>query len=221
LHGAVPPGSLARRPGYFKPRSFHDVAPVVVACFNDGGPSIGNRPDTPEEPYFRAVLADVEAHYCVDKARVFVSGYSSGGWEAYTLGCAAGDLIRGISADEGGLRDAHPTCKGPVAAMLVAGEADTMNPIGPLPMISGSLGSYGSAPGRDDLLKRNGCDLNATPLAYSNPMYSACKAYKCPAAYPVVWCALPGVGHNSSTYMGVNDSPGDMWAFFSSLPAAP
>jgi len=21
----------------------------------------------------------------------------------------------------------------------------------------------------------------------------------CPAAYPVVWCALPGVGHNSSS----------------------
>ena len=103
--------------------------------------------------------------------------------------------------------------------MLVAGEADTTNPIGPLPMISTGLGSYGSAPGRDDLLKRNGCDMTAAPVAYSDPTYSACKSYKCPAAYPVVWCALPGVGHNSSTYNGTNYSPGGMWAFFTALPA--
>lgn len=190
----------------------------LTGCFNDGGPSIGNRTDTPEEPYFRAVLADVKAHYCVDVGRVFLSGYSSGGWEAYTLGCAAADVIRGISADEGGMRNDRPPCKGPVAAMLVAGEADTTNPIGPLDKISTSLDSFGSAPGRDDILKRNGCDMTAPPVAYSNPTYSACKAYKCPAAYPVVWCALPGVAHNGSTYNGTNYSPGDMWNFMSMLP---
>jgi hypothetical protein len=40
----------------------------------------------------------------------------------------------------------------------------------------------------------------------------------CPAAFPVVWCGLEGVGHNNSTYNGVNYSPGGMWKFLSALP---
>jgi type 1 glutamine amidotransferase len=49
--------------------------------------------------------------------------------------------------------------------------------------------------------------------------YPACVKYtSCPAAFPVVWCALEGVGHNNSTYMNVNYSPGGMWKFLSALP---
>jgi poly(3-hydroxybutyrate) depolymerase len=203
---------------------------MMNGCFDDGGPAISNRNDTPELPYFLAVLADVEAHYCVDLARVFVSGYSSGGWEAYTLGCAAGDVIRGISADEGGMRMVRPPCKGPVAAVLVAGTADTENPIGPLnPAVMADLGainrlgSLGSAPGRDDLLQRNGCIGNATTaIGAFDATYTQCVSYTgCPAAYPVIWCALPGVGHNNSSYGGVNYSPGPMWKVLGSLPPTP
>jgi hypothetical protein len=197
----------------------------IETCFNDGGPSISNRPDTPDEPYFRAVMADIEAHYCIDLSKVFVSGFSSGAWEAYQLGCAAADLIRGISAHEGGMRDVRPPCKGPVAAVLVAGEADGENPIGPLDDVEDEgtinrLGSHGSAPGRDDLLQRNGC-VGTETEPYSDPTYSACVKYTgCPEAYPVIWCSLPGVGHNNSSYMGTNytDSPGLMWDVLGSLP---
>jgi len=195
----------------------------IAGCFNDGGPSIDNRPDTPEEPYFRAVMADVEAHYCVDKSQVFMAGFSSGGWEAFTLGCAASDIIRGIGTDEGGLRTMHPSCKKPIAAVMVAGTADTENPIGPLDPVADKgavdrLGSLGSAPGRDEILMRNGCTGTAT-MPYQDAKYGACVKYTgCPVAYPVVWCALPGVGHNSSTYNGTNYSPGPMWDVLSMLP---
>jgi poly(3-hydroxybutyrate) depolymerase len=203
---------------------------MLNGCFDDGGPAINNRADTPEEPYFRAVIADVEKNYCVDKSRIFVSGYSSGGWESYTLGCAAADLIRGISADEGGMRNVRPPCQGPVAAVLVAGTADTENPIGPLnPAVAadqsaiGRLGSYGSAPGRDDLLARNGCMGNAaTATGQFDTTYTQCVKYTgCPEAYPVIWCALPGVGHNDSSYGGVNYASGGglMWKVLGSLPA--
>ena len=117
----------------------------------------------------------------------------------------------------------HPTCKKPIAAVLVAGEADTENPIGPLDPVADKgavdrLGSLGSAPGRDEILKRNGCTGTET-AAYEYAKYGAFKKYKgCPAAYPVVWCALPGVTHNSSTYMGTNYSPGPMWDVLSKLP---
>jgi polyhydroxybutyrate depolymerase len=195
----------------------------INGCFADGGPSIGNRNDTPELPYFRTVLAEIEAKLCVDRAKVFVSGYSSGAWEAFTLGCAAADVIRGISSDEGGMRAVRPPCTGPVAAFMVAGTADTENPIGPLAPTDGAymrLGSPGSGPGRDDILMRNGCVGTAT--TQWDAAYPVCVKYTgCPAAYPVVWCALPGVGHNSSTYNNVNYSTsngGAMWKFMSALP---
>ncbi len=201
----------------------------INTCFNDGGPAIGNRTDTPEQPYFRAVMADIEAHYCIDLSKVFMAGYSSGGWESYTLACAASDLIRGMGADEGGLRTMHPPCQNATAAVLVAGEIDTENPIGPLdPTIAADksaidrLGSFGSAPGRDELLMRNGCNGSTTapytPKAGATA-YPECVQYTgCPAAYPVIWCALPGVGHNDSTYNNLNYSPGPMWDVLGSLP---
>jgi poly(3-hydroxybutyrate) depolymerase len=205
---------------------------MMNGCFDDGGPGISNRNDTPELPYFLAVLADVEAHYCVDQSKVFVSGFSSGAWESFTLGCAAGDVIRGISTDEGGMRNVRPPCKGPVAAVMVAGTADTENPIGPLDPNNAAdlgainrLGSYGSAPGRDDLLMRNGCMGNATtPIGQFDAMYTQCVSYTgCPAAYPVIWCPLPGVGHNNSSYGGLNYAAGGgiMWKVLGSLPAVP
>jgi poly(3-hydroxybutyrate) depolymerase len=196
--------------------TIHIGMSMVDGCFEDDGV------DNAEVPYFRAIMADIEQKYCFDLSKVFVGGYSSGGWEAYQMGCAASDLVRGFGADEGALRAQHPPCKNPIAAVMVAGEADTINPIGPLDPTTGKgkeLDSYGSGPSRDEILMRNGCVGTATaPIA--DPKYPACKQYTgCPAAYPVVWCSLPGVGHNNSTYNGTNYSPGPMWGILGSLPA--
>jgi poly(3-hydroxybutyrate) depolymerase len=219
----------------------------VKQCFADGGESCAGTAanesycvNTPEVPYFYAMLADVEAKFCVDRARVFVGGYSSGAWESFTLGCAAGDVVRGIVTDEGGLRNRRPACTGPVAALMVVGEIDTDNPVGPLVMgmadrASGltaqqvdttiqHLDSNGSAPARDAYLQRNGCGTGSATMTY-DPAYPQCVKYQgCPREYPVVWCPVPGAGHSSNTYQGVNYYPGSvknnplMWTFLSSLP---
>ena len=90
--------------------------------------------NTPEPAYLQAVIKDVAARFCIDEARVFLSGYSSGAFETITLGCASSDILRGIGIQiGGGLRIKHPPCKpNPVAAMFVVGLQDTENPIGPL-----------------------------------------------------------------------------------------
>jgi hypothetical protein len=201
----------------------------VNGCFADGGTScagsVANEPlcvNGPELPYFQAASKWVESNFCVDLGNVFIGGYSSGGWEAFTLGCGAADLVRGFVSDEGGKREHRPPCKGPVAALMVAGLADTTNPIGPLAAIDTNLDSFGSGPGKDEVLMRNGCTGTAT--APYDPAFPACVKYTgCPAAYPVVWCPLPGAGHNNSSYMGVNYSgaSGPMWKFLSTLPPAP
>jgi poly(3-hydroxybutyrate) depolymerase len=110
------------------------------ACFAD------DYVNTPDLPYFDAVLAKVETDYCVDRDRVFVDGFSSGAWETYLLGCARAGVVRGIGTAAGGLRKTRPPCTdSPVAAILVAGLEDMENPIGPLAP-PGKNDSLGSAP---------------------------------------------------------------------------
>ena len=177
------------------------------ACFAD------DYINTPDLPYFDAVLAALEADYCVDRGKVFVDGFSSGAWETYLLGCARAGVVRGIGTAEGGLRMTRPPCtQFPVAAILVAGLNDTENPIGPLDP-PGKNDSLGSAPARDDILMRNGCvGTDTTPW---DAAYPGCVKYTgCPDAYPVVWCAIDA-GHGD----GGDISRTGFWKLWSSLPA--
>jgi poly(3-hydroxybutyrate) depolymerase len=176
------------------------------ACFAD------DFANTPDLPYFDAVLAQLEADYCVDRGKVFVDGFSSGAWETYMLGCARAGVVRAIGTAAGGLRMTRPACTAfPIAAILVAGLNDTENPIGPLAP-PGKNDSLGSAPARDDILARNGCTGTATEPW--DPAYPACVKYTgCPAAYPVVWCAIDA-GHGN----GGEISAKGFWQLWSSLP---
>jgi poly(3-hydroxybutyrate) depolymerase len=217
----------------------------VGQCFADGG--VGNNNGfgcavdeahiadcvaTPEVPYVNTVLDYVESHLCVDLGKVFIGGLSSGAWEASTVSCALANRVRGMTTVAGGLRINRPLCQGPTAAFMIVDGGDNSNPIGPmmagqaLPAVGlsaaqvssdiTSLDSHGSAPMRDELLNRNGCQGTATAVY---PGYPQCMTYTgCPAAYPVVWCFMPGEGHGGSFYQNVNYGPG-AWTFFSQLPA--
>jgi polyhydroxybutyrate depolymerase len=183
------------------------------ACFAD---DFVNPPDL---EYFDAVLADLEAKYCIDRSNIFVHGYSSGAWETYMLGCARAGIVRGIGTAQGGMRMHRPACTGPVAAILVAGEPPNDNPIGPLSPddpVAKQLDSLGSAPARDDILMRNGCAGSASKMW--NTTYPECLQYTdCPAAYPVVWCAEATLGHGYPSGLGQQG----FWSFWSTLPPAP
>ena len=207
----------------------------VAGCFSDGGGGTKKRADTPEVPYVHEVLAEVQANYCVDKSRVFITGHSSGGWEAFTVGCALANEIRGIAPVSGGLRNHRPACTGAQASIIVEGLGDTANPIGPLVPPDGNLDSGGSAPARDEILVRNGCvapnftftyaagntkeaKAGNAPHAAWDPTYPSCFTYTgCPAAYPVVWCALDG-GHEVDNEGNLDYKQG-MLKFFDALPS--
>jgi poly(3-hydroxybutyrate) depolymerase len=208
----------------------------LAGCFADGGRDFATAMlhDTPEVAYVRQVIAEVENDYCIDKSLVFESGTSSGGWETYTTGCAATDLIRAIGPVSGGLRLTRPPCTGPQASIMVEALADTANPIGPIVPVDQNLDSPGSAAARDEILKRNGCvapdfvfdysdtttKLGNAPHTAWDPAYPYCAQYTgCPAAYPVVWCALGGgtsCGHQCDNTGGVSYKAG-IWKFWTSL----
>jgi len=174
--------------------------------------------NSPEPQYLAAVVKDVQAKYCTDSKKVFLSGYSSGAFETITLGCANADILRGTGVQiGGGLRQHAPMpCKGPVAAMFVVGLQDTANPIGPLTTPLND--SLGTAPARDEVLARNGCVGDAhVPWDADYPM---CETYTgCPKEYPVVWCAITS-GHlpdKKDEAVGKYRYEG-LWKFWSTLP---
>ncbi len=176
------------------------------ACFADG------YANTPDLPYFDSIVADVESHYCVDRGNLFVSGYSSGGWETYMLGLArGGTVIRGIATAAGGLRpaaDRPPPSGKAVAALLLTGATDTENPA------TGPTGSYMA---RDLILQTNGCVGTAT-TPWTVFMGGNCMQYTgCPAEYPVIFCSGGGTGHTD----GGGNYPPAIWSFWSGLPAVP
>jgi poly(3-hydroxybutyrate) depolymerase len=184
-----------------------------------------NYPNSPEVQYLNAVADEVAAKYCVDKNKIFINGYSSGAWEAILAGCTNQEKFRAVGVQiGGGLRRNRPACVAkPAAHFFVVGLQDTGNPIGPLATPQND--SFGSAPARDEVLMRNGCQGTATETW--DAAYPKCKKYTgCPAKFPVVWCALDVNHGNGPNPMGTdggmvveNYRRQGMWKFFMSLPA--
>jgi poly(3-hydroxybutyrate) depolymerase len=170
---------------------------AVGQCFMTGAA------DSPDIAFFDAALAAVESSFCVDKAKVFIAGFSSGSWLANLIGCARAGIVRGQGNASGGLPPL-PTCSGPIAAILAHDMGDTANSI------------MGGMAARDRILKINGCSLTDT-VPYDIGKPSMCVSYKgCPAAYPVVWCPTTGQGHSDQVSTGIS-VPG-FWNFWKALP---
>jgi polyhydroxybutyrate depolymerase len=158
--------------------------------------------NSPEIPYFDQVLADVEGMTCVDKARVFFTGHSSGAWLSYLLGCARAGVIRATGNTAGGLPPGIPTCAGPIAEMGMHDMMDTLN-------------DYpGGVKARDRILAINKCGTTTVPYDWDGDPKTAspCVMYGgCQSGFPVVWCATNGLGHSTQVPM----STVGLWRFWS------
>jgi polyhydroxybutyrate depolymerase len=159
---------------------------------------------SPEIPYFDQVLADVSANLCVDKARVFITGHSSGAWLSFLIGCARAGVVRGQANTAGALPPGAPTCTGPIAAMMMADMNDTLNAFSD------------SAKARDRILAANKCGTTTVPYDWDGDPKtpSVCVQYQgCLPGFPVVWCPTMGLGHSSQ----IPTSTVGVWRFWSQL----
>lgn len=152
----------------------------------------------PDVAFFDALVAQMEATYCADPERRFVTGYSSGAFMTHRLACVRGDVIRGVASIAGG--QTGRMCEGQVAALLIHDQDD------------GVVNITASRGARDALLAANGCDVDAprTPTAHS-----PCEQYAgCDSDYPVVWCETMGMNHSRQDALA---APA-FWDFLSALP---
>ena len=61
-------------------------------------------------PFFDAMLTYLEKHYCIDKTRVFSTGFSWGADMTNALACVKGDQLRGVAPFSGAETNYNPTC---------------------------------------------------------------------------------------------------------------
>ena len=161
-----------------------------------------------EVPYFDAVVTTIELNLCVDKSKLYMEGYSSGSWLTNLLGCVRANVIRGQGNATGGLPKVPAECQGPIAAMLVHDDTDTMNTI------------QEGMKARDRIKAINGCTDETMPYQWDvNPnTMSTCVAYQgCKAGYPLIWCPTHNKGHSDQ----VPITTVGLWKFWSSLPPRP
>lgn len=145
--------------------------------------------------FFDAMVAEIADAYCVDPARIFATGFSSGGNFAHQLACLRSEVLRGFAPVAGPGPFTSP-CGGAVAAWMTHDADDDALPVS------------NARDARDFWADQNGCGTTWAAGARAE-----CKRNTtCPGRAPVVYCESAGVGHAIPTY-----AAGDIASFFKSL----
>lgn len=106
--------------------------------------------------FVTTMLDRLEAEYCIDRNRVFATGFSNGAYFSHLLGCVMADRIAAIAPVSGGKRPTPCAPARPVPALIFHGRQDDIIDV-----------ADGRA-ARDSWLQGNGCGA---------PTGSPCQAY--------------------------------------------
>lgn len=133
-----------------------------------------------------AIVAQLEADLCIDKTRIFATGFSFGGAMSLALACTRADVFRGVAFFSGA--DLTGSCTGTLTKPIAyyASQASQDSTGTPMP----SSGRVKQA----EFAAVNGC--TAEPSATTFPAAGQphrCTIYKnCSAGHPTVYCVFDG-----------------------------
>lgn len=120
---AVYPEAVRREPD--RPARFLTNPPI----WNDGsGRGFAGRQNVDDVGFIWTVLNQIDSQRRVDRARVFVAGFSNGGSMAFRLGIELADRVAAIAVVAGPLIADPIALMRPVPLIYVAGSADPLNP---------------------------------------------------------------------------------------------
>jgi polyhydroxybutyrate depolymerase len=178
----------------------------------DGGYSWWDQDDPPgslrDFALFDAVVARISSLYCIDRSQIFAVGHSLGAWFVNELGCARGDVLRGIGTIAGAI--SRTDCRGGVAAMLFHNPRDR------------HVRYRWGLEARDMLRASNGDGSRPRDLALDG---FVCQRYGGASAMnPVLWCPYTKTRGHSGRYYPHHWPEGAARAimdFFTSLPSRP
>jgi poly(3-hydroxybutyrate) depolymerase len=137
-------------------------------------------------------MTELQNRYCIDTSRMFITGFSMGGFFTNSLACAHNDWFRGFAPVSGGGPGSCANAAAKPAIIIHHGTADTI--VTP---------DSGEAT-RDFWTKQNGCNATTTSIYTGCQTFGAC-------AEPVLYC-VGAWDHTVSSTARAN-----IWSFFNSL----
>lgn len=175
--------------------------------------------------FISALIDSLESEYCIDPARIYVTGLSNGGGMTHRLACELADRIAAIGTVAGAYPPLDMACNPsrPVPVIAFHGDADPIVPY---------LGSESDFPPIQDWAAawaaRNGCDADPEVLPPSGSV-TGIHYGSCDANADVILYTVGGGGH---TWPGGNpfpefiagptsediDATRVMWDFFTAHP---
>jgi poly(3-hydroxybutyrate) depolymerase len=189
---------------------FHTYLTLPAAIGEDGidiymetaGGQSGSWDYTNDPLYFDAIVEKLEADYCIDKHRVFISGHSMGGMFTNYLACVRANVLRGAAPMAGPTSAVQ--CAGKLAIWYDEGLSDFAG-------VATDIVSY--------WVKNNGCDPNKTTPVTPSVCEGATANTPCETVDYTVGCENTPVRYTSFT--GGHEIPSfigeGIWNFFKSL----
>ena len=192
--------------------------------FNAGaccGPAAQNMVD--DIGLTRAIIAEANTRLCLDGRRVFVTGFSNGGFMSHRIACEMADVVAAVAPVSGvlGIPAASCTPARPIAVIDFHGMSDNTVPY------AGDASS--GWPGAPDTFaawaKRNQCS-DAMPAQTYSKGDATCATYQhCAAGTEVTLCTISDGGHawpgspvplpGTTQNLSATDA---MWTFFQAHP---
>lgn len=206
IHGATDSGGWFQKMGNADATADREKYIAIYACASaDCGSGIwSDMQGTSNFPYLFAVLDSVDARYRIDRSRVYMTGFSQGGFIAFAAACNYSDVFAAV-APESGHVNMNATCdlKRPVPILLTWGASE---------------GSASFLKDRDYWLKLDKCPTTGTmtkPYPASNPNSKAVRvAYgPCEGNTQVIIDSIVGQGHRWPSMSNLNQAD-EVWAFF-------
>jgi poly(3-hydroxybutyrate) depolymerase len=161
--------------------------------------------------FFKPLYDQVTGAYCVDKARVFASGESSGGDFSSIIGCEHANLLRAIGpcatkdVPQYPLDATKRKCTGEVTAIIIHGKNDNV------------VGPANGPKTRDFYVAVNHCGSMTQPVTGYTDTLSNCVQYQgCDAGYPVYWCLHTDPNYSNTNHGWPAFAAKMTWGVFSS-----
>ena len=159
------------------------------------------------EPLYQKVVGD----YCVDQARMFAGGESSGGDFVSILGCEHADKLRAVAPcatkDVSGypLDASKRKCTGQVTATVIHGKNDNV------------VGPENGPKTRDFYVALNHCMSTSMPIAGYTDTLSNCVEFQgCDAGYPTQWCQHTDPEYSNTNHGWPHFAADYLWKLWSS-----
>lgn len=127
--------------------------------------------DNRDLEFTRALLDDLERRYCLDRGRIYATGFSNGAYFTQVLACAMADRVAAIAPVGGGALPYPCTPSRPVPILIQHGSEDTLIP------------PDWARRARDQWRKIDGCTGDA-----SRADGATCERWTCRAGTAVAYC---------------------------------